>query len=915
MRKKRYLLLLLAVVAAFLPVYALAPGQSLTKTLSDLHLKLRETYQSSNEAQKRFLEDYNEEHQQMLDVIKRSNEHSLFIYTQNQDFTFSLVRVLKDAADEYHHFNQERRPFEKSLKELDVETDRYARLIESLRRLPPERKEIEAEIIPDSLLYRNDSLDIFMENLSEFSLEREVEKVAEADTAEKAPFILDEEGEAYRDSCILYASELLKMYAANRDTINRDNVYYQEAFLRLKEAYDYVEHRYQMLQDYIFREGQTSWLEILSNLRFYWQEMLVDASAQYSWSAMYKRYVIDEAASQADLSDSPVSLEDSLSQNLVDIASAPAYSEPQSYEKAENTLLLYNVLIQLIGLAVSWLVAVFLFWLVRRIFKKRLSVAKEQRPLISLLAGTVIYLFLQLFLFIDESDSIDLLDACRMFRTFIWLLIVIILALLTRVKPEKVKYSIKLYIPTIVMALVVIMCRVSYMPDKMLNLIIAPILLIVFIRQLSFCIWYAGKADRNDLAYGWISLGVAGLALGVSFFGYTFIALMILVWWYFQLAVILTVTCLADLISRYKTKWMDSRESEFRSRITYVAGPDKGALMFGFTWFYDLVVGVVLPVLMILSIPYCLHLALDVFDFDTLYERIFYHPFVDLADKDGVSIFTISFRNIVLLTGLFFIFRYINKLVHALWQYIRYNAFLRRHHRKTVRNNEINLSLGNSILTVLVWFIYIAIAVMTLRIPLGSLSLVAGGLSAGIGLALKDILNNFIYGIQLMSGRLRVGDWIECDGIRGKVTAISYQSTQIETESGTEMSFLNAALFGKNFNNLTKNNSYEFTKIIVGVAYGSDVQKVREIIERAMEVMKTKDHYGRDVVDPQYGVYVRVGDLGESSVDIAVKQYVLVPERIGYVDRAKEVIYNALNENGITIPFPQCDVHLIHDDN
>ena len=165
-----------------------------------------------------------------------------------------------------------------------------------------------------------------------------------------------------------------------------------------------------------------------------------------------------------------------------------------------------------------------------------------------------------------------------------------------------------------------------------------------------------------------------------------------------------------------------------------------------------------------------------------------------------------------------------------------------------------------------------------------------------------------------MSGRLRVGDWIECDGVRGKVTSITYQSTQIETEDGTEMSFLNAALFGKNFNNLTKNNSYEFTKIYVGVSYGTDIQKVREVLERAMEVMKTKDHYGRDVVDPQYGIYVRVGNFGDSSVDIVVKQYVLVPERIGYVDRAKEVIYNALNENGITIPFPQCDVHLIHDD-
>ena len=80
-----------------------------------------------------------------------------------------------------------------------------------------------------------------------------------------------------------------------------------------------------------------------------------------------------------------------------------------------------------------------------------------------------------------------------------------------------------------------------------------------------------------------------------------------------------------------------------------------------------------------------------------------------------------------------------------------------------------------------------------------------------------------------------------------------------------------------------------------------------------MEVMKTKDKYGRDVVDPAYGIYVRFSDFGDSSVNIAVKQYVLVAERIAYVDKAKEVIYTALNNAGITIPFPQCDVHMKDD--
>ena len=214
----------------------------------------------------------------------------------------------------------------------------------------------------------------------------------------------------------------------------------------------------------------------------------------------------------------------------------------------------------------------------------------------------------------------------------------------------------------------------------------------------------------------------------------------------------------------------------------------------------------------------------------------------------------------------------------------------------------------------IVWLFYILVIFLVLHIPTGSLSLIAGGFSAGIGIALKDIINNFIYGIQLMSGRLKVGDWIECDGVRGKVTSINYQTTQVETINNTSVSFLNATLFAKNFTNLTKGSSYEFLKIIVGVPYGSDVQHVREVIENAMQVMCTKDEFGRDIVDPRYGVYVRLGEFGDSAVNIAVKQYVLASEHIPYTDKAKEVIYNALTENGIAIPFPQRDVHVIHDD-
>jgi small-conductance mechanosensitive channel len=193
------------------------------------------------------------------------------------------------------------------------------------------------------------------------------------------------------------------------------------------------------------------------------------------------------------------------------------------------------------------------------------------------------------------------------------------------------------------------------------------------------------------------------------------------------------------------------------------------------------------------------------------------------------------------------------------------------------------------------------------------LGLIAGGLSAGIGIALKDIINNFVYGIQLMGGRLRVGDWIECDGVRGAVTDINYQSTQIETYDGVTVSFLNAALFAKSFTNLTKSDSYECLKLHVSVAYGTDLQRARDVLVEAMQVMRTKDAYGREIVEPKRGIYVVFGAFGDSGVDIIVKQYVLAAERVAYADRAPEIMYNALNAAGITIPFPQRDIHVIND--
>ena len=892
--KKKILFIAIALFAFSLSLFAIVSGRTITHTLNELRAELQAACLQRPEAQKRFNEDYERQHQRMLDVITKSNELSILLYTQKQNMTFDLAYALKKVTEDYKDFSKDRRPYDRIVSSLSLEIDRYARLIEALRRLPPTKHDIEAEILPDSLMYHNDSLALQTADASS-SLENEVIRIAVRDTL-LAPFVLDKYGEACRDSCIRYASELLKMHADNRATVIADSMHYQEAYLRMKEAYDYAETRYIGLERYVFSEGQTPFMDILANFSYHWNKTQTDLREQYDFDEL------QAALDTANVGNTTAAKPD---------ANAKASFYGSLSKQSENALLVIVCFIQLIVLGLFWFFTFLLLWLLLRFVKPKRFIPRKKLPLFSILTGTILY-FLIFGFFWNGDEYVQM--AVRHINTFLWLLIAISGSLLLRVKQQQVWHGIQLYSPTFLIALVIIVCRITFVPDRLMNIIFPPVLFLVVLRQLFFCIKNNRKATSTDSIFGWVSLVIYLIAFVFSFLGFTFIALLILVWWYFQLAAWLTIVCVSDLLNRYKERWLDKRVEAMRKRITYVAGDDRESLLFGATWFHDLIKQVVIPTMVLASLPLCVYFSLDIFDFDDLFAKVYYNPFVSLTDNHGFETLRVSVSSIVYLLILFFVLRYLNRAIHAVWRYARYTAFMRKYNRKNIRANEINLSLGNSIISVLLWMAYAVVIVVVWKVPVGSLSLVAGGLSAGIGLALKDTINNFIYGIQLMGGRLRVGDWIECDGIRGQVVAINDQCVQVETLEGTEMSFLNASLFGKNFNNLTRNHSYELIKILVGVAYGTEIDRVRQVLVDAMQQMRTKDRYGREIVDPKHGVVVVVEDMGESAVSIAVKQYVLVAERIGYIDRSKEVIYDALTAAGITIAFPQCDVHIVQDE-
>lgn len=871
----RKIIFVLTLCVGMASAFAAGNDRALNNTLRDLKNELHTSYTHLPQTQEYFDGVYAQRHQNLLDIISASSEQSIMLYTQEAHMTFNMTYVLRNVTDEYKTFTKSKQ-YDQGINDLNFHIERYARLIEALRRLPPQMKEIKETIVPDSLLYHNDSLDIHFSQ-SASSLEKEIIRLVK-DSA-SAPFVLDEKGERYRDSCIFYASEVLKMYAYNRTEIMRDSIHYQEAYLRMKENYDYAEERYLELQKYIFHEGQTPYIALLKDFSGFKKVLKEEISQQYNMSQFGNR---DD--------DAPLKIEDLSMQST-------------------HALLIVLCAMLLIALVVFWAASYFILWIIYRLFRfSRLD--RKQLPLLSILVGSILYILLVSPIF---SDVEYFGMSVKNISTFLWLLIAFAGAMLLRVKPNQIKHRLLLYLPLFVIAFVIIIARNTFIPDNLLVLIMPPLMLVVSIRQLVGCLLTNGKASKVDMRFGWTSLIVYTIAFIAAVMGYTFVSLLVFIWWYFQLAALLAVVCVSELLDRYKAKRLDKKVKVMRESITYVSGDERESLLFGATWLYDLIREVLIPAMIVISLPMCVHLSLNIFDFSDLFIKYYHQAFFSFVGDDGVETVCISPHSIVYLAVLFLVLKYLNRAIHALWQYFRYKLFMHKNNRTNIRANEINLSLGNSIISVMVWFIYIVIVIEEWKIPTGSLGLVAGGLSAGIGLALKDIINNFIYGIQLLGGRLRVGDWIECDGVRGKVTSINYQCVQVETVDKTEMSFLNESLFGKNFNNLTRNNSYERIKIGVSVAYGTDIAKVREVLTEAMQQMRTKDRYGRDVVEPNYGFRVIVTKMADSGVEVAVKQDVLVAEQIDYIDKAKEVVYNALNAAGITIPFPQCDVHMIKD--
>jgi small-conductance mechanosensitive channel len=309
------------------------------------------------------------------------------------------------------------------------------------------------------------------------------------------------------------------------------------------------------------------------------------------------------------------------------------------------------------------------------------------------------------------------------------------------------------------------------------------------------------------------------------------------------------------------------------------------------TWFYTLLHQVLMPILIVCSVMISIYWAADVFNLSDMCWNIFTYRFINQEN------FQISIFKLTVVISLWFLFRWISKTVLS---------FMRlQFEMKDPTTAESRTVMGKNVIQLIIWGIWLLITLAYLHISITWLLAISGGLSTGIGFASKDIIENIYYGASLMTGRIKVGDWIQVDGTMGKVKSISYTSTIVESLYGEIITFQNSQLFTKNYKNLTRNHGYILALVPFGVAYGTKVGQVKGLIEEAVQNLK------HQWMDNSKKVKVVMTEMADSSVNFKLIVWVDAVKKTHVVSDILICIYETLNDNGIEIPFPQRDVHLI----
>ena len=537
-----------------------------------------------------------------------------------------------------------------------------------------------------------------------------------------------------------------------------------------------------------------------------------------------------------------------------------------------------RIIFILFGIIIFWgLISIFLNLFTIRIvitqlmkhgmFENRKESFMAKRPCLIMAMTVVTFAFILGIVRMAVTQNFVIM-ASQLLVEYSWLVGVILVSILLRVDNDKIKNTFRIYSPLMLVGFIVIVFRIILIPNDLVNLIFPPVLLLCALWQWNVIGRKHNQVLRTDKTYAFISLAVFGVSTIFAWTGFTLLAVQLIIWWTMQLTCVLTITCCEGWLSVYAK----------RKKLADKAITDK--------WLYRFIYKVLLPISGVLSFIISIYWAADVFNMSDTTWEIFNKDYIKTSN------FTASLFSISEVACLYFLFNYIN---------ITSVDFMRHHFEKADPTSAASkIVMFKNVMQVIIWGIWLMIALNVFQVGKSWLLAIFAGLSTGLGFASKDILENIYYGISLMMGRVKVGDYIICDGTRGKVSSISYTSTMLEATDGSVIAFQNSQLFSKNYKNMTKNHGYELDILEVGIAYGSNVKEVKQILIDAL--MKL------DCIYQEKGVKVLLKSFDDSCITLRIVVWVNVLTQAIDDATIMECIYDTLNDHNIEIPFPQREI-------
>lgn len=408
--------------------------------------------------------------------------------------------------------------------------------------------------------------------------------------------------------------------------------------------------------------------------------------------------------------------------------------------------------------------------------------------------------------------------------------------------------------------------RMFMAPNIVVNVSMPVLFTLVSLFSLLTWVRQRHRLPRLDRFFATISLVFTILGSILCWAGFSFMAFLVLMTWIMLMTSILLLVGLWDLLHHYEKRRKERNKKEI-------------------VWFRPFISKLVLPCLAIFLILFSLIWPAATFDMgDLIISKIY----TTTEIKDLISF---SWSHVILVILIAIVLNYL--------------IFLGKNTLREIygENYEVGtIPTFVTLSTLFLWGLFVFTALVIMNANYNGILMVMGGLSMGIGFALKDTIENIISGLSLMLGRLRQGDMIECDGYRGRVSSLGYRSTMIETLDGSIIAFQNSQLFNKNFRNMTRNHKFECVKVEVGISYGTDVEKARGIILETLASLPFLSKIKK--------TSVVLDSFGDSSVNLGVWVWIPVMTKSSSLSTVRERIYNAFNEHGISIPFPQQDLYV-----